>query len=63
MAKKKTVPAPKVSGAEHAKKAGLVAISLLVSPEEREAIRVAAAKRGQSMAAFARAVVVEAAGK
>jgi hypothetical protein len=52
------------TGSQHAKKAGLVPIALFVTPEEREEVRVAAARaRCRSMGQFARIIVTSAAKK
>jgi uncharacterized protein (DUF1778 family) len=50
---------PRLTGAEHAKKNGLVAVALMVTPAERDLIWDAAgATQLRSMSAFARAAVV-----
>jgi hypothetical protein len=55
---------PKASGAAYQKGEGLVAVALYVTPEERDAIRVAAARtRCRSMGQFARLLVTSAAAK
>ena len=56
--------AKKQSGSEHARRAGLVPVQLLVSPEEHERLRAAAFLAGdRGMAGFCRRVVNEQARK
>lgn len=52
--KRKTKPAPRPSGAACLAAAGRVAILVAVSPDERQTIRVAAARAGLSMSAWLR---------